>query len=102
MHNKEHYKLMNRKIDIATVKQQADCQMTAGRVGRSGGDKRSTEGLVCMHISTTNGHKTLRREGMYGRSGVCVGHWKAMYTYNTLIKNILKKEIFRNSRQMSL
>ena len=65
MDNKEHYKLMNQKIDIETVKQQADCQITAGRVGRSGGDKRSTEGRVYMHISTTNGHKTLGREGMY-------------------------------------
>ena len=64
---KEHYKLMNQKTDIKTVKQQADCQIKEGRVGRSGGDKRSTEGLVYMHISTTNGHKTLRRDGMYGR-----------------------------------
>ena len=65
MDNKEHYKLMNQKIDIETVKQQADCQITAGRLGRSGGDKRSTEGLVCMHISITNGHQTLGREGIY-------------------------------------
>ena len=69
MDNKEHYKLMNRKIDIVTVKHKTDCQMTAGRVGRSGGDKRSTEGLVCMHISTTNGHKTLEREDIFGRGG---------------------------------
>ena len=62
---KEHYKLMTQK----TVKQQADCQITAGRVGISGGDKRSTEGLIYMHISTTNGHKTLGKEGMYGRGG---------------------------------
>ena len=34
-----------------------------------GGDKRSTEGLVCMHISITNGRKTLGREGMYGTGG---------------------------------
>ena len=67
MDNKEHYKLMNQKIDIKTVKQQEDCQITAWRVWRSGGDKRSTEGLVYMHISTTNGHKTLGREGMYRR-----------------------------------
>ena len=58
MDNKEHYKLMNQKIDIETVKQQADCQITAGRVGTSEEDKRSTKGLVYMHISTTNGHKT--------------------------------------------
>ena len=69
MDNKEHYKLKNQKIDKETVKQQADCQITAGRVERSGGDKRSTKGLVYMHISTTNGHKTLGREGMYGRGG---------------------------------
>ena len=70
MDNKEHYKLMNQKIDIKIVKQQADCQITVGRVGRSGGDNRSTEGLVFMHISTTNGHKILWREGMYGRGGM--------------------------------
>ena len=58
---------MKQKIDIETVKQQADCQITAGRVGRSGGDNRSTKGLVYMHINTTNGHKTLGREGMYWR-----------------------------------
>ena len=69
---KEHYKLMNQKSDIKTVKQQADCQIAAGRVRRSGGDKRSTKGLVCMHISTTNGHKTLGREGMYESRG---GQW---------------------------
>ena len=69
MDNKEHYKLMNQKIDIETVKQQADCQITVERGGRSGGDNRSTEGLVYMHISTTNGHKTLGREGMHGREG---------------------------------
>ena len=62
---KEHYKLTNQKSDIKTVKQQADCKITAGTVRRSGGDKRSTEGLVYMHMSTTNGHKTLGREGMY-------------------------------------
>ena len=67
MDNKEHYKLMNQKTDIETVKQQADCQITAGRVGRSGGDNKSTEGLEYMHLSTTNGHKTLGREGMYRR-----------------------------------
>ena len=67
MDNKEHYRLMNQKIDIETVKQQADCLITVGRVGRSGGDNRSIEGLVCMHINTTNGHKILGREGMYGR-----------------------------------
>ena len=66
---KEHYKLTNQMSDIKTVKQQADCKITAGRVGRSGGDKRSTEGLVYMHISTTNVHKTLGREGIYGRGG---------------------------------
>ena len=71
MDNKEHYKLMNQKTDIETVKQQADCQITAGRVRRSGEDKRSTEGLVYMHISTTNGHKTLGRESMYGQGGQC-------------------------------
>ena len=69
MDNKEHYKPMNQKIDIEIVMQQVDCQITAGRVGRSGGDNRSTEGLVYMHISTTNGHKTLGREGMYRREG---------------------------------
>ena len=57
-------------MDIETVKQHADCQITAGRLGRSGGDKRSTEGLVYMHISITNGHKTLGREGMYGRGAL--------------------------------
>ena len=72
MDNKEHYKLMSQKIDIETVKQQADCQITAGRGGRSGGDNRSTEGLVYMRISTTNGHKTLGREGMNGSWG---GQW---------------------------
>ena len=61
---------MNLKIDIETVKQQADCQTTAGKVGRFGGDNRSTKGLVYMHISTTNGHKTLGREGMYGMGGM--------------------------------
>ena len=71
MDNKEHYKLMNQKIDIETVKQQADCQITVGRVGRSGVDKRLTEGLVYMHISTTNGRKNLGREVMYGRGGQC-------------------------------
>ena len=70
MDNKEHYKLMNQKIDIETVKQQADCQITAGRVGRPGGDNRSTERHVYMHISTTNEHKTLGREVMYGREGM--------------------------------
>ena len=72
MDNKEHYKLMNKKIDTETVKQQTDCQITVGRVGRYEGDKRSTEGLVCMHISITNGCKTLGREGMYGSGG---GDW---------------------------
>ena len=48
---------MNKKIDTETVKQQTDCQITAGRGGRDGGDKRSTEGLVYMHISTTNDTK---------------------------------------------
>ena len=60
---------MNQKIDIETVKQQADCKILAGRVGRYGGGKRSTVGLLCMHISITNGHKTLGREGMYGGGG---------------------------------
>ena len=40
-----------------------------GRLGRGGGDKKSMEGLVCMHISITNGHKTLGGEDMHG-SGV--------------------------------
>ena len=71
MDNKEHYELMNQKIDIDTVKQQADCQIIVGRVGRSGEDNRSTKGPVYMHISTTNGHKTLGRERMYGRWGKC-------------------------------
>ena len=71
MDNKEHYKLMNKKIGTETVKHQTDCQITAGRLGRVGGDKR-TERLVCMHISITNGHKTLGREGMYGSVCVCV------------------------------
>ena len=61
---------MNQKIDIETVKQQADCQITVVRGGGSGGDNRSTERLVYMHISTTNGHKTLGREGMYGREAM--------------------------------
>ena len=60
---------MNQKTDIKTVKQQADSQITTGRVGRSGGDERSIEGLVYLHISTTNGHKTLGREGIYRRGG---------------------------------
>ena len=84
---KEHYKPTSQKSDIKTVKQQADCKITAGTVGRSGGDKRSTEGLVYMLISTTNGHKTLGREGMYRRGG----HWY-MYKNNNLIKNILKEK----------
>ena len=67
---KEHYKLTSQKSDIKTVKQQEDCKITAGTVGRSGGDKRSTKGLIYMHISTTNGHKTLGTEGLYGRGGV--------------------------------
>ena len=67
MGDKEHYKLKNQKIHTETVKQQADCQITVGGLGRSGGDKRSTEELIYMHISTTNGHKTLGREDMYGR-----------------------------------
>ena len=71
MDNKEHYKLINKKIDIETVKQQTDCQITVGRGGRLGGDNRSTEGLVCMHISITNGRKTLGKEGMYGSVCVC-------------------------------
>ena len=72
MDNKDHYKLTNQKTDIETVKQQAGCQITVGRGGRSGGDNRSTEGLVYMHTSTTNGHKTLGREGMYGGgNGMC-------------------------------
>ena len=58
---------MNQKIDIETVKQQADCQISAGKEGGSGGDNRSTEGLVYMRISTSNEHKTLGREGMCGR-----------------------------------
>ena len=69
MDNKEHYKLMNKKIDTETVKQQTDCQITAGRIGRYGGDKRSSEGLVCMHISKTNGRKTLGRECISGSGG---------------------------------
>ena len=69
MDNKEHYKLLNKKINTETVKHQTECQITAGRLGRGGGDKRSTKGLVCMHRSITNGHKTLGGEGMYG-SGV--------------------------------
>ena len=60
---------MNQKIDIETINQQADCQISAGKGGGSGGDNRSTEGLVYMHISTTNGHKTLGREGIYGTEG---------------------------------
>ena len=60
---------MNKKIDNETIKKQTDCQITVGRVGRYGGDKRSTEELVCMHISITNGHKTLGREGIYGSWG---------------------------------
>ena len=49
MDNKEHYKLMNQKIDIETVKQQADCQITVGRGGRSGGDNRT-----CIHAYKYN------------------------------------------------
>ena len=59
---------MNKKIDTETVKHQTNCQITAGRLGIGGGGKRSTEGLVCMHISITNGYKTLgmgQGEGMY-------------------------------------
>ena len=73
MDNKEDYKLMNRKIDTETVKHQTECQITARMLGRGGGDKRSTEGLVCMHISIINGCKTLGGEGMYG-SGLG-GQW---------------------------
>ena len=50
---------MIKKVDTKTVKKQTDCQITAGRIGICGGDKRSTEGLVCMHISITNGRKTM-------------------------------------------
>ena len=66
MDNKEHYKLMNKKMDTEAVKHQTDCQITVGRLGRGEGDKKSTEGLVCMHLSITNGHKTLGDEGMCG------------------------------------
>ena len=45
MDDKEHYKLKNQKIDIETVKQQADCQITAGRGGRSGGDNNQPKNL---------------------------------------------------------
>ena len=65
---------MNKKIDTETVRHQTDCQITTGRLGRGGGDKRSTEGLVRMHISKTNGCKTLRGEGING-SGVGRGQW---------------------------
>ena len=51
MDNKEHYKLLDKKIGTETVKHQTDCQITAERLGRGGGDKRSTKGLVCMHIA---------------------------------------------------
>ena len=59
--------------EIVTIKQ-ADSQMTAGRGGRPGGDGRSTEGLICMHIGATNERGTLGREGMYGTwGGACMG-----------------------------
>ena len=72
MDDKEHYKPMNKKIDTEAVKHQTDCQITAGRLGGGGGDKRSTEGPVCMHISITNGRKTLGGEGLYGSVGAKV------------------------------
>ena len=40
---------MNKKIDTETVKQQTDGRITAGRVGRYRGDKRSNEALAYMH-----------------------------------------------------
>ena len=36
MDNKEHYKLLNKKIVTETVKHQTECQITAGRLGRGG------------------------------------------------------------------
>ena len=59
MDNKENYKLLNKKIDTETVKHETECQIIAGKLGRGGGDNRSTERLVCMYISITNGRKTL-------------------------------------------
>ena len=69
MDNKENYKLLNKQIDIQIVKHLTECQITAGRLGRVGGDKRSTKELVCMHISIINGSKSLGGENIYGSWG---------------------------------
>ena len=45
---------MNKKLDTEAVKHQTYSQITAGRLGRGGGEKRSTKGLECMHIRITN------------------------------------------------
>jgi len=58
MDNKEHYKLMNKKIVTETLKQLTDFQITGGKLGKGGVDKKSNEGLVCMHISINNGRVT--------------------------------------------
>ena len=45
-----------------------------GKVGEVGGKgERSTKGLVCMHISLTNGHRQKGGEGMSGGLGLMGG-----------------------------